>query len=156
MEGGRGVAFSTRKCVAGGGALSSRNVGGWKEFESKTRVGCEAYVCTYVCREAQRSQRFPSLNSMALSARCTNPKQRRRRRRGWWPCRQHGWQWRERWRRGPRPERFRDIPHGTVCSRRLARATAATCLGVCANLGTMLLIVRPAAVFFQLLYWSSC
>ena len=151
--------------------MSSRNVGGWKEFESKTRVGCEAYVCTYVCREAQRSQRFPSLNSMALGARFTNRKRRRRRRRGWWPWRQHGWQRRERWRWGPRAERFRDLPHATVYSRGLrettssnlvklhailARTTAAMCFGVCANLGTMLLIVRPAAVFLQLLYWSSC
>ena len=41
-----------------------------------------------------------------------------------------------------------DIPHGAEYSRRLSRATAATSLGVCANLGTMLLIVRPAAAFF--------
>ena len=38
----------------------------------------------------------------------------------------------------------------------LARTTAAMYFGVCANLGTMPLIVRTAAVFFQLLYWFSC
>ena len=142
-----------------------------KRDRIETCVKCEAYVCTYVCREAQRSQRFPSLNSMALGARCTNRKRRRRRRRGWWPWRQHGWQRRERWRCGPRAERFRDPPHATVYSRGLrettssnlvklhailARTTAAMCFGVCANLGTMLLIVRPAAAFFQLLFWSVC
>ena len=36
-----------------------------KRDRIETCVKCEAYVCTYVCREAQRSQRFPSLNSMA-------------------------------------------------------------------------------------------
>ena len=53
-------------------------------------------------------------------------------------------------------------PRQTTCSNLkqlhaiLARTNASMCFGVCAKLGTMLLIMRPAAVFFQLLYWSSC